>query len=89
VVEGGIQLGPLSTTATNRPIVPAPGEYDDGEIGGMMIGRGNQNTRRKPALQCRFVHLKPHMPARTRTRAAAVRSYPLAAWATARPLSGI
>jgi hypothetical protein len=37
---GGVQLGPLSTVATNRPIVPAPGEYDDGEIGGM-IGRGN------------------------------------------------
>jgi hypothetical protein len=31
-----------------RPIVPAPGDYDDGEIGGM-IGRGNRSTRRKPA----------------------------------------
>jgi hypothetical protein len=41
---GGVQLGPLGTAATNRPIVPAPGDYDDGEIGGMMIG-----TRRKPA----------------------------------------
>jgi hypothetical protein len=29
--------------------VPAPGDYDDGEIGGMMIGRGNQSTWRKPA----------------------------------------
>jgi hypothetical protein len=34
--------------ATNRPIVPAPGDYDHGEIGGM-IGRGNRSTRRKPA----------------------------------------
>jgi hypothetical protein len=42
-------LGPLGTAATNRPIVPAPGDYDDGEIGGMMIGRGNRSTRRKPA----------------------------------------
>jgi hypothetical protein len=41
-------LGPLGTAATNRPIVPAPGDYDDGEIGGT-IGRGNQSTRRKPA----------------------------------------
>jgi hypothetical protein len=41
-------LGPLNTAATNRPIVPAPGDYDDGEIGGM-IGRGNRSTRRKPA----------------------------------------
>jgi hypothetical protein len=38
---GGVQLGPLGTAATNRPIVPAPGVYDDGEIGGMMTGRGN------------------------------------------------
>jgi hypothetical protein len=28
-------LGPLGTVATNRLIVPAPGD-DDGEIGGMM-----------------------------------------------------
>jgi hypothetical protein len=46
---GGVQLGPLSTAATNRPIVPAPGDYDDGEIGGMMIGRVHRSTRRKPA----------------------------------------
>jgi hypothetical protein len=26
-------LGPLGTAATNRPIVPTPGDYDDGEIG--------------------------------------------------------
>jgi hypothetical protein len=39
IVGGGVQLGPLGTTATNRPIVPTPGDYDDGEIGGMMIGR--------------------------------------------------
>jgi hypothetical protein len=32
-------LGPLGTAATNRPIVPDPGDYDDREIGGMMIGR--------------------------------------------------
>jgi hypothetical protein len=46
---GGIQLGPLGTTAINRPTVPAPGDNDDGEIGGMMVGRGNRSTRRKPA----------------------------------------
>jgi hypothetical protein len=48
-VGRGVQLGPLGTTATNRPIVPAPDDYDDGEIGGLMIGKGNRNTRRKPA----------------------------------------
>jgi hypothetical protein len=31
-------LDPLGTPATNRPIVPAPADYDDGKIGGM-IGR--------------------------------------------------
>jgi hypothetical protein len=30
-------------------IVPAPGDYDDGEFCGMKIGRGNRSTRRKPA----------------------------------------
>jgi hypothetical protein len=48
-VGGGVQLGPLGTGATDRPIVPAPGDYDDGEIGGMMIGRGNRSTPGKPA----------------------------------------
>jgi hypothetical protein len=42
-------LGPLGTAATNRPIVPTLGDCDVGEIGGMMIGKGNQSTRRKPA----------------------------------------
>jgi hypothetical protein len=41
-------LGPLGTAAINRLIVPAPGDYDDGVIG-VMIGRGNRSTRRKPA----------------------------------------
>jgi hypothetical protein len=49
IVEGGVQLGPLGTAATNRPIVPALGDYGDGEIGGMMIGRGNRSILRKPA----------------------------------------
>jgi hypothetical protein len=40
-------LDPLGTAATNRPIVPAPDDYDDGEIGGIMIGRGNRSTQEK------------------------------------------
>jgi hypothetical protein len=44
---GGVQLGPLGTAAANWPIVTAPGDYDDGEIGGM-IGWGNRSTRIKP-----------------------------------------
>jgi hypothetical protein len=42
-------IGPLGTAAINRPTVPAPGDYDDGETGGM-IGRGNRSTLRKRAL---------------------------------------
>jgi hypothetical protein len=60
------------------PIVPTPADYDDGEIGGMMIGRGNRRLGENLSLCC-FVHQKPHMPARTRTRAAAVRSQRLTA----------
>jgi hypothetical protein len=38
------KLGPFGTSATECSILPAPGDYDDGEFGGMKIGRG-----RKPA----------------------------------------
>jgi hypothetical protein len=66
-------LGPLGTAATNRPIVPAPGDYDDGDIG-VMIGRGNRSTRRKRApLPLCPPRQTPHA-ARTRTRAVAVGS---------------
>jgi hypothetical protein len=41
IVEGGVQLGPLGMLSTNWPIVHAPGDYADGEFGGMMSGRGN------------------------------------------------
>jgi hypothetical protein len=49
IVGGGVQMGPLGTSATEWPIVPAPADYDDGDFGGMKIGRGNRSTRRKPA----------------------------------------
>jgi hypothetical protein len=64
IVGGGVQLGPLGTAATNRRIMPAPGDYNDGEIGGM-IGRRNRSTLCPPQT--------PHA-ARTRPRAAAVGS---------------
>jgi hypothetical protein len=70
-VGGGVQLGPLGTAATHRPIVPDPGDYD-GEIGGM-IDRGNRSTRRKPAPVPLCPPQTPNT-ARMRTRAAAVGS---------------
>jgi hypothetical protein len=50
--------------------VPALGDYDDGEIGGM-IGRVNRSTWRKPAP---VLHCPPQAPhaAQTRTQATAV-----------------
>jgi hypothetical protein len=63
-------LGPFGTAATNQPIVPVPGDYDDGEVCGM-IGRGNRSTRRKPAPMSLCPPQNPHV-ARTRTRPAAV-----------------
>jgi hypothetical protein len=44
-----VELGPLGTSATEWPNVPAPGDCDDGEFGGMKIGKGNRSTQRKPA----------------------------------------
>jgi hypothetical protein len=40
--------------------MPAPGDYDDGEIGGM-IGRGNRSTPRKPAPLPLCPPQTPHM----------------------------
>jgi hypothetical protein len=39
---GGVEskLGPLGTSATEWLIVPAPGDYDDEEFGGMKTGVG-------------------------------------------------
>jgi hypothetical protein len=40
--------------------MPATGDYDEGEIGGMIIGRGNRSTRREPALTPLFPPQTPH-----------------------------
>jgi hypothetical protein len=74
-------LGPIGNAAMNRPIVPAPGDHDDEEIGEMIV-KGNQSTRRKlaPKLLCplQIPHAAP-----TRTRVAAVERQRLTALATA------
>jgi hypothetical protein len=77
VVRGGVQLGPIGTAVTNRHIMPAPGDYYDEEIAGM-IGRGNRSTRRKPAPVPLCPPQTPHA-ALTRPRAAAVGSQRLTA----------
>jgi hypothetical protein len=60
IVGGGVQLGPLGTAATNRPIMPATGDYDDGEIGGM-IGRENRSFSEKTCPSAALSTTNPHM----------------------------
>jgi hypothetical protein len=62
---------------SNRPVVSAPDDYVDGEIGGM-IDRGNRSTRRKPAQLLLCLPQTLHAT-RTRTRDAAVGSQRLTA----------
>jgi hypothetical protein len=44
-VGDGVQLGSLGTSATNWPIVLAPGDYEDEEFGGIMIGKETEVLR--------------------------------------------
>jgi hypothetical protein len=46
---GGGETSPLGASATEWPIVPAPGDCDDKEFGGIKTRRGNRSTQRKPA----------------------------------------
>jgi hypothetical protein len=73
------KLGPLGTSATEWPIVPAPADYDDGEFGGMKIGRGNRSTRGKPAPAPLCQPQIPLDQTRARTRVAAMGSRRLTA----------
>jgi hypothetical protein len=73
------KLAPLGTSATEWPFVPAPRDYDDGEFGGMKIGRGNRSTRRKPAPAPLCSPQIPLDQTRALTRAAAVGSQRLTA----------
>jgi hypothetical protein len=66
------KLGPLGTSVTNWPTVPAPGDCDDGEFGGMKIGNGSRSPRRKPTPAPLCLPQIPLYQNRARTRAAAV-----------------
>jgi hypothetical protein len=75
IVAGGGRSGSTRHVGHLWTVVPAPGGCEDGEFGGMKIGRGNRSTRRKfaPAPLC-----IPQIPLE-KTRAAVVGSQRLTA----------
>jgi hypothetical protein len=75
----GVHTGSIRHVNHLWPVVPAPGECEDGEFGGMNIGRGKRNIRRKPALAPLSPPQIPLDHTRARTGAAAVGSQRLTA----------
>jgi hypothetical protein len=73
------KLGPLGTSDTEWHYCTCLGDYDDGEVGGMQIDRGNRSTRRKPAPAPLCPPQIPFDQTRAGTRAAALRSQRLTA----------
>jgi hypothetical protein len=61
LVGGEVQLGAFGTAATDWLIVPAPGDYDDGEFGGMKTGRETE-VLGESLSQRHFVHHKSTWP---------------------------
>jgi hypothetical protein len=49
IVGGAVHTGSTRRVGHYWPIAPAPSDCDDGEFGGMKIGRGHRGTRREPA----------------------------------------
>jgi hypothetical protein len=79
---GGLKLSPLGISAINWTIIQAPD--DRWEFGGMRIDRETE-VLGENLPQHHFVHHKSHMTTWARTRAAAVGSRELIAWAMPRP----
>jgi hypothetical protein len=87
IILSGVRLSPLGTAATTG-LLYQPKMIDDGDFGAideMKTGRGNRNTRRKPAPPPLCPPQIPHDQTRARTRAAAVGSQRLTARAMTRP----
>jgi hypothetical protein len=79
--------GTFGTAATTGVLYQPriKGDGDCREIGGIKIGRGNRSSRRKPAPAPLSTPQIPHAYTRFWTRAAAVGSQRLTAWAMVRP----
>jgi hypothetical protein len=85
ILWGGTKY--LGTVATSG-LLYKPQIIDEGDCGasgGMKIGRGNRSTRRKPAPAPLCPPQIPHDQIQAQTRAAAVGSQQLIAWAMVRP----
>jgi hypothetical protein len=83
-VGGGVQTESTKHVGHFWSIVPAPDDCEDGEFGGIKIGRGNRSTRRKPAPAPIYPPQMPLDQTRAWTQAAAVGSQRLTAWDMAR-----
>jgi hypothetical protein len=69
-----------------RPLLPVPGDCDDGKIGGMNdFWQGKPKYSEKTCPDANLSTTNPTCQTRARTRAAAVGSQRLTAWAMARP----
>jgi hypothetical protein len=75
----GVQTGSTRHVGHFWLIVPAPGDCEGGEFGGMKIGKGNRSTRRRPAPAPLCPPQIPLDQTRARTQAAAVGSQRLTA----------
>jgi hypothetical protein len=79
IMEGGVHTGSTRHVGHFWPIVPAPGDCENGEFCGIKIGRGNRSTGRKPAPA---PYCPPQIPLdqiRARTRATTMVSQRLTA----------
>jgi hypothetical protein len=61
-VGGGVQLGPIGTAATDWPIVPALGDYDDGEFWWNEDWQGKPKYSEKPRLSATLFTTNPTWP---------------------------
>jgi hypothetical protein len=78
-MEGGIETESTRHVGYLWPIVHAPGDREDGEFGGLKIGRGSRSTRRKPATAPLYPPQILLDQTRARTRTAAMGSQRLTA----------
>jgi hypothetical protein len=81
IVGGGVHIGcPRGTAAMYWPIVPVPGDCEDGEVGGMKCDwQGKPKYSEKTCHSAILSTTNPTCQTRARTRAAAVGSQRLTA----------